>query len=236
MAEVGNDVRFVGRIPGRYALATRRGGQYGTEPLRCQTFGISPSFAAIMGPHIPRVGEQVAVNLDYLGLLKGLVSRQLEGGFTLNIEASPAETDRLAARIEWVKKKSLDMADDGRTHKRFLVRDPSTTVTLVDGRSVGAEILDASLCGVALTATATLPIGTAVAVGQIPGRVVRHFQSGFAVRFSRLQAVGSIERLLRWQTVLTQWGARLDEHTMWTESDLTTCEQDAPAETEPFMV
>jgi hypothetical protein len=53
-----------------------------------------------------------------------------------------------------------------------------------------------SASGIAVFADVSPPMGTPIAVGKVVGRVVRHFNDGFAVHFSQLQDLATVEDLV----------------------------------------
>ena len=57
-----------------------------------------------------------------------------------------------------------------------------------------------SASGTAVQASIQPAVGSLVAIGSVPGRVVRHFEGGFAVRFVELQELGELEALLTLRT------------------------------------
>ena len=69
-------------------------------------------------------------------------------------------------------------------------------VRLEDGRAYRARIIDLSLSGAAIELTVRPAIGTVLWVGNMRGRVVRHFEDGVAVEFAVVQNRDSLERFL----------------------------------------
>ena len=57
-----------------------------------------------------------------------------------------------------------------------------------------------SQSGAAIQCAVTPPVGQLVAVGAVPGRVVRHFEGGFAIRFVELQNLSVLEGLMTLRT------------------------------------
>jgi hypothetical protein len=67
---------------------------------------------------------------------------------------------------------------------------------LADGRLIECEVLDYSISGAGISAEVTPEIGEMIKVGDVIGRVVRHFPGGFAVRFTVLQDSKLVEELV----------------------------------------
>jgi hypothetical protein len=57
-------------------------------------------------------------------------------------------------------------------------------------------VVDLSVSAVALSAEIVPRIGTVLAVGRVVGRVVRHFEGGFSVKFVEVQSRDSVEALV----------------------------------------
>ena len=79
---------------------------------------------------------------------------------------------------------------------RIIPRNPYSTLVLADGTTTECLVKDVSASGIAVSADIVPPIGTAVAVGKVVGRVVRHFEDGFAVQFAQLQELDTVEELI----------------------------------------
>jgi hypothetical protein len=62
-----------------------------------------------------------------------------------------------------------------------------------NGTNIGVRIIDISLSGAGIGTEVRPEIGSHVTIGKIPGRVVRHLDTGFAIEFTRLQHPDSIE-------------------------------------------
>lgn len=190
-----DQVRYVGRIPGRYSLPDRKSAS-GVSVFSCRTNGISPEVAAVSAPVSGKVGDPITANFDDLGLVKGNVLHVSSDGFHLRIDPDKTDVPKLASRIEWVKRRSLNVAHDNRRHKRFMPRNPNTMLVLADGSRLRCFVIDMSSSGVAISADLCPPVGTPLAVGSVVGRVVRQLAGGFAVQFIEEQQASEVERLL----------------------------------------
>ena len=85
---------------------------------------------------------------------------------------------------------------DARAFKRVIPQDPISTLIFPDATSMRCFVIDMSASGAAISADITPRIGTVLAVGRVPGKVVRHFSEGFAVQFNQLQEHQSLEKLV----------------------------------------
>ena len=122
--------------------------------------------------------------------------RVMDGGFVMEIIAPKRGRRRLAAKIEWYEKHKNHDADDHREYVRIIPRNPYSTLVLADGTKTECLVMDVSASGIAVSADVVPDIGTPVAVGKVIGRVVRHFEDGFAVQFAQLQEPDAVESLI----------------------------------------
>jgi len=99
-------------------------------------------------------------------------------------------------RIDWLKRKWLQSLPERRGAKRWLPRDPRSTLVLGANRTLDCFVIDVSCSGVAVSADLLPPVGMPLAVGMVPGRVVRRLEFGFAVQFLAEQQPEVIEGLL----------------------------------------
>jgi|SRR6185312_15158085 len=173
---------------GRYMLSDRR-------EFPCQVVDMSPGGMAVVAPVAGKPGERVIAYVDHLGRLEGVVARTLENGFAMTISATLRKRDKLAAQLTWLANRSILNLPEDRRHGRFTPRNPMARLILPNGRNVGCRILDLSASGAAIKIAAELrpAVGTAVTIGQVQGRVVRHIEDGFAIEFTRLQHPDFVE-------------------------------------------
>jgi len=193
-----HDVRFIGAMPGRYALPERR--QSPDDKLdvyACRLCSISTRMLVAVGPVIGREGEQVTAHFDDFGIIRGRIVRRLPSGFVVRLDLPPGERDKLGAKIEWQKKHIHAQVPDKREFRRIIPRDPRSQITLGDGSRVCCFVIDISQSGVAVSAPIWPDIGTPMAVGRAVGRVVRYLDVGFALQFIQVQPLEDLESLLQ---------------------------------------
>src|SRR5690606_24806633 len=87
-------------ILGRYMLADRR-------EFPCQVLSMSPGDAVVIAPIAGIVGERIVAYLDHLGRIEGTILQQVDGGFIMDIAASPRKRDKMAAQLTWLANKDL---------------------------------------------------------------------------------------------------------------------------------
>ena len=174
---------------GRYMLASR-------QEFPCQVMNMSPGSAALMTPKIGAIGERVVAYVDYIGRLEGVVLRHFDGGFAMSVHATERKRDKLAAKLTWLANRNELKLPEDRRHERIVPRQRNAEIRLEDGRAYKARIIDLSLSGAAVELDVRPAIGTVVWLGNMRGRVVRHFEEGIALEFAVVQTRDSLERFL----------------------------------------
>jgi hypothetical protein len=194
--EQRQDVRIIVSVPGRYSLADHRNLFGERRVYSCRAVNVSPKAIALAAPNGGTLGERVLANIDHLGKLEGVVIRHLDRGFVMSINANDEDRAKLATKIEWLDRfKNLDIADQ-RSDVRFVPTSPYSWLLLADGHRETCFVLDLSISGAAIAANTIPKTGTVLAVGAVVGRVVRHFEGGFAVKFIMRQAPETVESLV----------------------------------------
>lgn len=191
----------MGDLLGSYVLASRALQDEGPKLFACRARSISAREAVLSAPVAGAVGERLSVYFQELGKLRGSVTRLLDNGFAAEFDLDDAGRQALDARILWLKRRSLRVVEDRREHKRVLPREPSATLSVGHGHRVGCLIIDMSRSGLAISADIVLNPGSLVAVGSVPGRVVRPIEAGFALQFAELQDLATLEGRLTLRTM-----------------------------------
>lgn len=172
-------------ILGRYMLEDRR-------EFPCQAINMSPGGVALIAPAVGSLNERVVTYLDYIGRVEGRLTRVIDGGFAMTVEATPRKREKLAAQLTWLANRHvLNLAED-RRHERYTPMNPFSEVILPNGGRLRCRIIDVSLSGAALALIERPPIGTPVTLGTVRARVVRHFDEGVAVEFTIVHTPESI--------------------------------------------
>lgn len=161
----------------------------------CVVDTMSPFDAVISCNTRPDVGERIVAYLDYLGRIEGKVSLVGNRSFTISLNATERKRDKLSAQLTWLANKhELGLPED-RRHERVAPSNPISEIRLDDGRRYPCRIIDLSVSGAAVEIDVRPAFGTMVALGNMRGRVVRHFQEGIAMEFMTLQPEENITRL-----------------------------------------
>ena len=199
-ATTRKDTRFIGDVMGSYVLASRAQGQGAVQVFACRARSISSYEAVINAPVAGAAGEAFTVTFQNLGIVRGRISRVVDGGFVAAFDCTDTERSLLGSRIDWLKRKTLKSVSDRRAHKRVLPRETRSKLVLGDGTKYDCFIIDMSQSGVAVSADVLPPLGSLAGVGAVPGRVVRYVEAGFAVQFAELQPLDHLEALLTLRT------------------------------------
>lgn len=190
--DIDHSLHNISTVAGRYVLG-RQAMRPGVNIFACRLRSISPTGFAVAAPVIGATGEAVSASFAPFGALHGRIVRHLADGFVVTLDSiEPA----LADRIEAFRHKPWHGLADKRAEKRFMPAQPRSVIILDGGEVLPCLIVDYSASGAAISADASPAIGSVVTIGHVPGRVVRQFDVGFAVRFDERQPDDEIESLL----------------------------------------
>ena len=168
------------RVPvpllGRYMLPNR-------EEYPCQTVNISPGGALLTAPVRGAIGDRVVLYIEQIGRLEGEITRHVDTGFAVSLEATVRKRDKIASQLTWLWNRAALGLPEDRRHERIVPRTTMTMLRLENGRERPARILDVSLSGAGLAVELKPPVGSPVTIGRTTARVVRHFEGGIAVEF-----------------------------------------------------
>jgi hypothetical protein len=178
---------------GRYMLADRR-------EYPCQVINMSPGGLALFAPGIGNVGERVVAYLDHIGRVEGKITRLLDNGFAMTVNATPRKREKLAAQLTWLANREILNLPEDRRHDRIVPRNALGWLRLEDGSDMQCRIIDLSLSGAALSGPAKPEIGSQVILGRVAAHVIRHIEEGFAIEFNHPQAIEDVEDNVTAQT------------------------------------
>jgi hypothetical protein len=148
-------------------------------------------------PIVGRVGERVTSYFREFGEVEGVISQAMQGGFLVDMEMTPANRARLAEQLSWLERKLKDSSiQDARVDARIIPPASHSVLILADGSVHGCFIIDISSAGAGISAEVQPPIGTPLAIGACVGRVIRIFETGFAVKFLERQDIDDLSRLI----------------------------------------
>lgn len=162
----------------------------------CVVSEMSPGGALFVCGATPRAGERIVAYLDHLGRIEGIVCALERRGFAIDLNATTRKREKLAAQLTWLANKhELGLPED-RRHERYAPRNARTDLQMEDGRRYACRIIDLSLSGAAVELEVRPAMGTAVTLGTMRGRVVRHFEDGVAIEFVRIQPAEALRAFL----------------------------------------
>ncbi|WP_077961469.1 PilZ domain-containing protein [Ensifer adhaerens] len=166
------------------------------DEFECTAIEMSPGDVLLSSPARPRGGERIIAYVDHVGRLEGTVSRIADGAFVIQLNATERKREKLAAQLTWIANKhELGLPED-RRHDRLAPRKTATELTLDTGVKLPCRIIDLSLSGAAIDIENRPPIGTQILLGNMKGKIVRHFQEGCAIEFSGVQSREALTEFL----------------------------------------
>jgi len=166
------------------------------EEYPCTAVEMSPGEVEFECMARPRINERVIAYMDNLGRLEGTVTELSSSGFTMILQATERKREKLAAQLTWLANKhELGLPED-RRHDRLTPRQINTEITLEDGRRYACRLMDLSLSGAAVDIDIRPPLGTILRLGNMRGKVVRHFMEGVALEFDTVQSRETLREFL----------------------------------------
>jgi hypothetical protein len=185
-------------VNGSYSLQRRWYDAEGKlRSFACRTTRVSPFRMIVQVPIVGHIGERVSFYFRDFGELEGIVSHTAQGGFLAELNMAAERRARLSEQLAWLERKLRDTSvQDAREDARIIPPTSHSVLILADGSTHGCFIIDISSSGVGISAEIQPPIGTPLAVGACVGRVVRVFETGFAVKFVARQDIDDLSRLI----------------------------------------
>jgi hypothetical protein len=173
-------------LHGRYMLPDR-------SEHECVTIDMSPGGVRVRAPVSGRIDDRVIAYLETVGRIEGQITRQTEDGFAMTINATLRRRDKLAAQLTWLANRSELGLPEDRRHERYVPRNPHGRLVTPGGAEVMVRLIDVSLSGAAMTTDLSFNRGDLVMINQTPAKVVRIFERGIAVEFTRPPAPGAFD-------------------------------------------
>ncbi len=163
----------------------------GSEHI-CDLWRVSIHFADINLPE-PQdqaqlaAGDRIIAYIDEIGRLEGTVFSQQQDGFTLKLQLTTRQQNKLASKIAWLVKNIGNNEADQRRHNRYIPARTEAVLALADGTEHECKILDLSLSGAAVQTSLRPPLRSIVTLGNSQAKVMRHFDDGIGLEFLVLQ-------------------------------------------------
>lgn len=144
----------------------------------------------------PLPGTRIIAYLAHIGRVEGTVLSLTDDGFMLNINATERKKEKLTAQLEWIAKRQALGLPEGRRHDRLTPRKTTVDLMLSDGHVVTCKLIDLSLSGAAVEIEPRPAMGTHVRLGNMNGKIVRHFVEGAAIEFDHVQSRDALMEFL----------------------------------------
>jgi hypothetical protein len=164
----------------------------------CWTINMSPGGIAVLGLEKGLIGERVVAYFSQIGRIEGMIARNFDNCFAINMQLPTPKCERLTQVLAWLVSHHTRGEPNKRAHERIKPYRRRTALTTPDGRQYLAVLIDVSILGAALNVNAAPPISSPVIIGRTSARVVRHFATGIAVKFDgqlRADTFGEDSRL-----------------------------------------
>lgn len=154
------------------------------DEFACIAHDITLRQARIMARRPANPRDVVICYLDNIGIVRGIVTRVVPGGFLIDFEVTDERRARIAARLEWHVNRASELAEQ-RAAPRIVPVNRSVEVSLGGDMVFKGTIIDISLTGTAITLDRRVkPFpGSVIRVGKRYATVVRHLENGVAVEF-----------------------------------------------------
>jgi hypothetical protein len=190
--EVGNGSvqRVTVNLSGRLMLTSNQ-----TE-YDCKATDMSSADVAFQCTAFPPVGERIVAYVDHIGRLECTVINHIDHGFVCKLHVTERKREKLAAQLTWLANKHKFNLPEDRRHERVAPRNVRAEISLDDGRAYPCRILDLSISGAAIELEVRPALGTPVRLGNMRGRVVRHFQEGVAIEFANVLSKEGLQILM----------------------------------------
>lgn len=184
-------------VEGSYVLPNWYDCEGKVRTFACRTTRVSPFRMIVNVPVVGRIGDRLTSYFRDFGKFEGRISETMYGSFLVELEMTRERRERFSEKLTWLAKKRANPGIvDARKEFRFIPPNPHTTLTLADGSIYSCLVIDVSPSGVAVSSEVQPPLGTPLAIGGCVGRVIRNFNSGFAVKFVATHTLAEVTRLI----------------------------------------
>lgn len=161
------------------------------------TRSLAPDEVVFVCDEFVETNDRAFIYLSGVGLIRGLVRRNIGPVIYLGVDANQNETARLTTHILWLSRLAKFSANDRRVFPRYVPRDTKTTIELPGEKEKRpCHLVNISPTGAAVESDLRPDVGSKVILGTIHGAIARHFETGFAVGFSTIQDPATLEAKL----------------------------------------
>ena len=201
-------------VGGQYTLSNWLDPEGKPRSFACRTSRVSPFRMIVEVPVLGRIGDRIGTYFGDFGKLDGEISDTVSGSFLLELMLTRPQRQKMSDQLTWLEKKQKDPSiKDERRQARIVPATPHSVLTFADGAMKSCFVIDMSPSGAGVSADIKPEIGTPLAVGACVGRVVRHLQGGFGVKFVEEQGRDVLERrvIRPMHAPRGQWGPTLEQ-------------------------
>ena len=164
---------------GRYMLEDR-------QEFPCVTTDMSPGGVACIASVRGGIGERVVIYLDQIGRVEGRIARHTDRGFAVALNLPYVKREKIANQLTWLANRDILALPEDRRFERIVPLRRHTILRINGEAEHIVKVIDVSMSGAAVATTLIPPIGATAVLGHTGGKVVRHFDGGFAVAFDRM--------------------------------------------------
>ena len=168
-------------LHGRFMLPDR-------SEHECMTVDMSPGGVRFKTRAPGLVNDRVIAYLETVGRVEGTIARRTSDGFAMTINATIRRRDKLAAQLTWLANRSELGLPEDRRHERMPPRNPHAKMIMASGAELMVRLIDVSLSGAAFTTDISFEKGDLIMLNHTPAKIVRLFERGAAVEFTRAPA------------------------------------------------
>jgi hypothetical protein len=180
--------RFELSLPGRYMRSSK-------EEFTCRMIDMSVGGIAVAAASPVEMGERIVAYFEEIGGVEGTVARVFDGGFAIALTVTTHKREKLSAQITWLVNRDEFSGAEARRHLRLAATQPAQ-LTLDDGSVHPVRCMDVSLSGASVATKVRPRIGSAVKLGRLQGKIVRHHHDGIAIQFVSIQNQDSLKHYL----------------------------------------
>ena len=158
----------------------------------CEAVAVTPRGLTVVCETAVQPGENIVANFRGVGEIGGVVDRNDDGWFVLDLRESPERLAALSKRFLWTVRRRTESAPERRLSERIDQNLRKTVLKAKDGRETPCELIDMSATGAAVRLGATSPyfwVGQEVLLGVRSGLVRRHFTGGVGIEFEEARPV-----------------------------------------------
>lgn len=182
-------------VGGQYKLSNWLDPEGRPRSFACRTSRVSPFRMIVDVPVVGRIGDRIDTYFGEFGKLDGEISDTVMGSFLIELMLTRPMRQKMSDQLTWLEKKQKDPTiKDSRRQARIVPASPHSVLTFADGSIKSCFVVDMSQSGAAVSTDIQPEIGTPLAVGACVGRVIRHLDGGFAVKFVEEQVRDVLER------------------------------------------